>query len=140
MPAFAALTVNDGQATPVAHTFSPARIDEKGVASFFDRSGGVAIGFSRLTVRITEPVQPIKAGVSSDALKRNYRCTITVDVPKLESATTVPTVAYIHSSRMSLDLPERGVLADRNDLVAYSANALTNVTVKSVIQNLEAFY
>lgn len=39
MPALAALTINDGQATPVAHTFSPVRLDEKGVATFFDRSG-----------------------------------------------------------------------------------------------------
>lgn len=140
MPAYAPLTINDGQATPVAHTFSPARIDEKGVASFFDRSGGVAIGYSRITVRLTEPVQPLKAGTTSDPLKRNYRCTLTVDVPKLESATTVPTVAYIHSSRMTFDLPERGALADRNDLLAYSVNALGNATVKSVMQTLESFY
>lgn len=147
MPAFAALTINDGQATPVAHTFSPARIDEKGVASFYDRSGGIAIGFTRLTVRLTEPVSP-KAGTASNAMARVYRATITADVPVLESTSAAtgsgiapaPTVAYVHSSRMTLDCPERGTLANRNDLIAYSANALGNATIKSVIQNLESFY
>ena len=147
MPAFAALTINDGKATPVAHTFSPARIDEKGVASFFDRSGGIAIGFPRLSVRLTEPV-PAKAGQASNAKSRFYRATVTVDVPILESTSAAtgsgiapaPTVAYVHSSRTTLDLPERGNLADRNDLVAYTVNALGNTTVKSVIQNLESFY
>ena len=139
MPAFASITINDGQAAPVAHTFTPTRIDEKGVASFFDRSGGVAIGFTRFTVRLTEP-QPAKSGVASDAVKRVYRFTTTIDVPKLESATAVPTVAYVHTSRLSMDLPERGAIADRKDLLAYQANSLGNATIKSIVENLESFY
>lgn len=140
MPALAALTVNDGQATPVAHTFSPVRIDEKGVASFYDRSGGVAIGFPRIAISLREPVVPVKAGVTSDALKRNYKAIITIDVPKLESSTSVPTVAYVHAARIELLLPERGELQDRDDLVSYAGNLLSNATVKSIIENLEAYY
>lgn len=148
MPALAALTINDGQATPVAHTFSPVRIDEKGVASFFDRSGGIAIGFPRFTVSLKEPVNPVRAGLASDATKRNYKSIITVDVPVLESTSAAtgtgiapaPTVAYVHSARLELNLPERGTLGNRNDLIAYVVNGLGNATVKSVVQNLEAFY
>lgn len=147
MPAFAAITINDGQAAPVAHTFTPTRIDEKGVASFFDRSGGIAIGFPRLTCRLTEPVSA-RAGQASDAIKRVYRCTTTIDVPTLESTsaatgtgiTPAPTVAYVHSTRLVMDAPERGTLANRKDLIAYTANSLGNATLKSVFQDLESFY
>lgn len=140
MPALAALTINDGKATPVAHTFSPVRIDEKGVASFYDRSGGVAIGFPRIALSLREPVEPVKAGTISDPKKRNYRCIFTVDAPTLDAVATVPTVAYVHSARVQLDLPERGTLGDRNDLLAYVGNGLANATIKSVVQNLESFY
>lgn len=148
MPALAALTINDGQATPVAHTFSPVRIDEKGVASFYDRSGGVAIGFPRFTVSLKEPVNPVKAGLSSDPTKRNYKAVITIDVPIMESTSAAtgsgiapaPTVAYVHGARLEITLPERGTLANRNDLIAYIGNSLSNATVKSIIQNLEGFY
>lgn len=148
MPALAALTINDGQATPVAHTFSPVRIDEKGVASFYDRSGGIAIGFPRFTCSLREPIQPVRAGSASDARKRNYKAVLTIDVPTLESTSAAtgtgiapaPTVAYVHSSRQEFLLPERGSAAERNNVIAYAANALGNATVKSVLQNLEAFY
>lgn len=148
MPALASIAINDGQATPVAHTFSPVRIDEKGVASFYDRSGGIAIGFPRFTISLKEPVNPVRAGSSSDAKKRNYKAILTFDVPVLESTSAAtgsgiapaPTVAYVHSGRLEMNLPERGTLSNRNDLVAYFVNALSNTTVKSVLQNLEAFY
>lgn len=148
MPAFAAFTINDGKATPVAHTFSPVRIDAKGVAIFYDRSSGIAIGFPRITISLREPADAVQAGMASDAKKRNYKSVITTDVPLLESTSAAtgtgiapaPTVAYIHSHRQEFSLPERGTLADRNDLLAYVGNGLANATVKSVIQNLESFY
>lgn len=147
MPAFAALTINDGQATPVAHTFSPVRIDEKGVASFYDRSGGIAIGFPRISVSLREPVSGYRPGAASNG-SRVYKGVIVIDVPTLETTSAAtgsgippaPTVAYNHQSRQEFLLPERGTLADRNNIIAYSANSLGNATVKSVLQNLEAFY
>ena len=148
MPALAALTINDGQATPVAHTYSPVRLDEKGVATFFDRSGGVAIGFPRLTFSMREPLGPVQAGSDSSAKKRSYKCVFTIDVPTMESTSAAtgtgiapaPTVAYVHSSRTEFMLPERGTLANRNDLLAYNVNGLNHATIKSAIQNLEGFY
>lgn len=148
MPALAALTINDGQATPVAHTFSPVRLDEKGVATFFDRSGGVAIGFPRLTFSMKEPIGQITAGTDSSAKKRSYKSILTIDVPTMESTSAAtgtgippaPTVAMIHSSRTEFLLPERGTLANRNDLLAYTVNAQSNATIKGALQNLEGFF
>lgn len=147
MPAFAALTINDGAATPVAHTFSPVNNDAKGVASFADRSGGIAIGFPRITFSLREPVAQLKAGSASRG-DRVYKVVITIDVPKLESTSAAtgtgippaPTVAYDTAARLEVFLPERGVLAERTDLLAYIGNTLSNASIKSAIQNLEAFY
>lgn len=139
MPQLGVITINDGQATPVAHNFSPVRIDEKGVATFFDRSGGIAIGFPRLTVSLREPVERARAGMTSDT-KRNYRCVITIDRPTLDTTSTVPTVAHIHSSRLQLDMPEAGTEGERKDLIAYNVNGLNSVPIGAVIKTLESFY
>lgn len=147
MPALAALTINDGKATPVAHTFSPVRLDAKGVATFFDRSGGIAIGFPRLTFSLREPDGNVSAG-SDSGKKRNYKSIFTIDVPTMESTSAAtgtgiapaPTVAYVHSSRTEFLLPERGTLAERKDLFAYHTNGINNATIASALQNLEAFY
>lgn len=148
MPAFAALTINDGQATPVAHTFGPHRIDEKQVATWFDRSSGVGIGFLKLTLSLRSPLGAVQAGSMSDANKRVYKAVLTIDVPKLESTSAAtgtgiapaPTVAYVHAARLELSLPERGALADRKDLMAYIKNALSNASIATALETLENQY
>lgn len=148
MPALAALTINDGLATPVAHTFGPYRIDEKQVVTWFDRISGVGIGFNRLTFSIRAPNGGISAGSSSDAKTRVYKAVLTIDVPKLESTSAAtgtgiapaPTVAYVHAVRLEFLLPERGALADRKDLIAYVKNALSNASVNTALETLENFY
>lgn len=140
MPALAVITINDGLATPVAHNFGPLRIDEKGVASYLDRSAGVGIGFNKLTVSLRSPVGNIKPGDVSDASKRVYKAVMTLDLPTLESATAVPTVAHLHQARVEFTLPERGSLQNRKDLIAMLKNALAHASVNSVLENLEAVY
>lgn len=62
MTAFAALTaINDGQATPVAHTFSPVSIDAAGIAKWVDRVGGISIGFPTVTLSVREPSKSSRA-------------------------------------------------------------------------------
>lgn len=148
MPSLAPLTINDGLATPVAHTFGPYRIDEKGVTTFFDRVSGVGIGFSKLTVSLRSPLGGVTAGSASDAKARVYKAILTIDVPTLESTSAAtgtgiapaPTVAYVHAARIELTLPERGTLANRKDLIAYIKNALSNASVNTALETLEAFY
>lgn len=148
MPAIAALTINDGQATPVAHNFGPHRIDEKQVVTWFDRVSGVGIGFNKLTFSLRSPIGGPTAGLESDARKRVYKAVLTIDVPKLESTSAAtgsgiapaPTVAYVHAARLELTLPERGALADRKDLIAYVKNALSNASINTALETLENFY
>jgi hypothetical protein len=73
MTAIAALTLADGQGTPVNHTFSPDGIDGAGVAAWVDRSGGIALGFPKITLSMRSPSKT----------NRNYRMVAKVVVPVL---------------------------------------------------------
>lgn len=139
MTAIAALTISDGQATPVAHTFSPVNIDAAGVAKWCDRSGGIALGYPTITFSMR---QPTKAN-------RNYKVTTKVVYPVLEqtSASTAtgiqpaPTKAYDLIFNGEFILPERSTLAQRNDVFAYVKNYFANAAViPPAVQNFEAVY
>jgi len=139
MTAIAALTLADGQATPVNHTFSPVNIDAGGVARWADRSSGIAIGFPVISQSLRNPTKG----------SRNYRMTAKVQLPVLEvtspgTATGIqpaPTKAYDLLATIELVLPERSTLAQRNDLLAYVKNLLANpAVVPPAVQNFEQVY
>lgn len=146
MPALAAITINDGQATPVAHTFNPSGPDKNGVNYLYDRSGGIAIGFPAISIDLREP-KPVPAGAASVA-NRVYRATVKVVLPVLEvtSASTgtgiqpAPTKAYDLIARSEFVLPERSTLANRKDILAFVKNLLATATVTSLVQDLESIY
>lgn len=146
MPALASITINDGQATPVAHTFNPSGPDKNGVNYFYDRSGGIAIGFPSITLDLKEP--PVAAPGMASKASRVYRATAKVVMPVLEvtSASTgtgiqpAPTKAYDLVAKMEFILPERATLANRKDILAYAKNILTNSNVTSLVQDLEGIY
>jgi hypothetical protein len=138
MPAIAPLTLADGQATPVNHTFSPVNIDAAGVARWADRSGGIAIGYPVFSYSNKVPTKG----------SRNYRLTMKVSTPVLEqtSASTAtgiqpaPIKAYEPLCNIEFVLPERSTLAQRKDLLAYVRNVLANTIVTTGVQDFESIY
>lgn len=139
MSAIANIVINDGQATPVAHTFAPVTIDAQGVAKWADRSGGISVGFPVLTYSLKDP----KSGSSS------YKLTAKVVLPVLEqtspsTATGIqpaPTVGYNLIANIELVLPERSNLQDRKNLIAYVRNYLANAAVITAgVENYETVY
>ena len=140
MTAFANITINDGQATPVAHTFSPRKIGADGVAKWQDLSGGIAVGFPTLTAQIREPIRGSKVPT--------YRVTIRLQVPTLEtiSNSTVsgilpaPTKAYDTGAELVFLLPERGTTAQRKDVVAYAKNILSQADIVAMLNDLSFVY
>jgi hypothetical protein len=139
MPAFAAITINDGQASPGAHTFNPVSSDN-GIYVWQDQTGGVALGYLTLTYQKTVP-GPAKAGQASDA-GRVWRHKFTIAVPTMETLgtndaglTPPPTVACIHRSIHEFIQPERGSLSVRKDLTAYAANLFAHATAKSLLND-----
>lgn len=146
MPAQAALTVNDGQATPLSHTFNPAGIKpDANLASYVDRSAGQALGFARIMVSLREPAAP-KNGTSS-ASSRMYKAVVTIQVPTLETLgtndnglTPPPTLAYTTAFRGEFMIPERATLGNRKDILAYAKNVLALPVVTSLINDLEPVF
>ncbi len=138
MSAIAALTIADGKATPVTRTFAPVNIDSQGVARFADRSGGIAIGFPMISQSLRAPANGAK----------NYRLTVKVVVPVLEqtspsTATGIqpaPTKAYDMAFTGEFIMPERSVLADRKDLLAFVKNYLANAVVTAAVNDFESIY
>lgn len=138
MAAFAPIVISDGQVTPVAHTFSPERIDPAGVAKFVDRVTGIAIGFPVLTLATRSPSKG----------SRNYRVTGKLVVPTLEvtSPSTAsgiqpaPTKAYELIATFEFVLPERSTLAERTNALAYAKNFLANTNVTNAVLSFETTY
>lgn len=139
MTAIAALTLNDGAATPIAHAFNPVNIDQDGVARWADRSGGVALGFPSLSFSSRSPTKGA----------RSYKIQMKVTLPVLEqtSASTAtgiqpaPTLAYNLLANVEMVLPERSTLQQRKDLLAYLRNYLANATVTTAaVENFESIY
>lgn len=138
MTAIAALTINDGAATPVAHTFNPVNIDSAGVARWADRSGGIALGFPTLSYSLRSPTKD----------SRNYKIIAKVVTPVLEvtSPSTqtgiqpAPTKAYDLICNVEFVLPERSTLQERKNLFAYVKNALAQSIFTNGVENFESVY
>lgn len=138
MAQIAALTIANGAATPVNHTFAPVNKDAAGVAKWADRVDGIAIGYPTVTYQLRIPT------VSN----RNYKLTARVALPVLEvtSPSTssgiqpAPTLAYTLTANVEIVLPERSTLAQRNDLLAYVRNYLSNAVITSGVQNFESIF
>lgn len=141
MPAFASVSLNDGQATPVAHTFDPVDIDSQGIARWQDISGGIVLGYPTLTLLTKRPP-------ARNVGNRNYKVTYKVVLPVLEqtSASTgtgiepAPTLAYNLIATLEMVLPERSALSERKDVAAYLANFLSKTEWTSAVQNLQPIY
>lgn len=138
MPAVAAITINDGQATPVAHTFDPTGPDTNGAFSYVDNSSGVALGFPRITLSKSDP-----RGNSSV-----YRVKGRFEIPVLETAnganpegyTPGPAVAYTVRGNMEFLLPQRSDTDERKDILAYVSNFLQLALAESLIHDLEGIW
>lgn len=134
MTAFADLTINDGQATPVAHIFKARRI-EGIVAKYQDISGGIAIGYPQVTLSSREPV-----GSSG-----NFKVIAKVILPVLETVSgtsyagivAAPTLAYSLTFTGEFILPSRSTLAVRKDILAYAKNLMNSAVITSLVQDLD---
>lgn len=134
MTAFADLTINDGQATPVAHTFKARRIDGI-VAKYQDISGGIAIGYPQVTLSSREPV----------GSPGNFKVTVKMTLPVLETVSgtsyagivAAPTLAYNVTFTGEFILPSRSTLAVRKDILAYVKNLMNNAVITALVQDLD---
>lgn len=137
MAAIATVTLMDGQATPVAHTFTPVGV-KNAVAVWKDKSVGIPIGFSTLTYSLREPSGSLPA----------YKLSAKLVVPTLEvtspsTATGIqpaPTKAYDCLLNIDAVIPDRATDQNRKDLYAYGVSLLANAILSNGIKNAEAIW
>lgn len=142
MAAIANIVLNDAQATPVAHTFAPAKTPSDG-ALWEDRSASQYIGFNKLTMTLTRPNGP-----TNTTANRNLKLNIKLETPKLENVTNstvsgiapAPTVSYRPVLDVTVTCPERCSLQDRKDLQKYALQLFSNSFVTDLFEKYEVAY
>lgn len=139
MTAFTNITINDGQATPVAHTFTARRLDN-GVAKWQDLSGGVAVGFPTIVASLREPLKNSKTPIYKASLKFTLPVLEVVNASTYNGITPAPTKAYDVVANLDIMMPERSTLLDRKNIQAYLVNSLNQIDIKSLIVDLNMVY
>lgn len=137
MSGIASITINDGKATPVAHTYNPIKSEP---ATYREAVAGVAqVGQGRLAVASKLTSQP--AGMN--------RVNVKLELPVLETAAANgsysgyiagPGVAYTTTVNVDFILPNRGTEAERKDLRVLLINALQNAQITDAVDKLQAPY
>ena len=132
MANFAKIILNDGLATPVAHTFD-IKTNDNGVSIYEDRASGVPVGYSKLIARISET-------------KEQRTVKIDILVPVLEAVSGANTqgftppakVAYQNIGKFEFRTSSRSTLQQRKDLVAFMQNAINLELVSSLVADTES--
>lgn len=137
MPSFSSLTINDGQATPVAHTFAPGTLVGT-EAKYIDRSTGITVGFPVITANVSLPSKQSK--MTKVRLKVVAPILEVVNSSTYSGITPAPTRAYDMTFDGTFFLPERSSLAQRKDILAYAKNLLANALVTSLVETQETVY
>lgn len=139
------VVINDGLATPVAHTFLPLGPDAKGVWWFEDQSPVVAIAYKKISVQLIRP-SVAKPGENADSRRNKVIIKFYDPVAETVSNSTVsgvlpaPGLAYTCTAEIVYLMPERATLQNRKDLRAYVANIHGNANIQAMIDSLQYIY
>lgn len=137
MPAQANIVINDGQGTPVAHTFVPdgalSQPDGKVVAEWVDRSPTYKVGYWCIREQHSKP-----NGNGVEKMR------FVIERPVLEVPGSVvvgfnpaPQRAYLPAATIEYWLPERAASTDLADLAALVKNFTALAFVTSKVTNRE---
>ena len=131
MAAAANIVINDGQATPVAHTFEPVRVAPD-LVTYHDKVDGISAGYRSITLGRRLPSAQNANGKSSGRIR----------MPILETAATAasgftpgPTVAYSLAGNVDCVIPDRATLDERKDLYAYMTNLIADAVFGDLIED-----
>jgi hypothetical protein len=131
MTTIANMTLADGQASPVNHTFTAKGV-RNGLAKWLDQVGGISAGMPIVTFSLREPAK------SSPTTK----VTMKVRLPTLETSPSflVPTVAYENFAVIDFVCHQRSTLAERKDLLAFVKNLLATTPMGDSVKDGEAIW
>lgn len=147
MGALANLSAENGEATPVAYTFTPLGPDAKGV-QWFEQITPTPVN-GQAAVRVSAYIRrAVKQGPSRQQLTGIARIELAIWMPTMETLasndagiTPPPTVAYEQHARITYLLPERGTLQERKNLRALASTLISNNTlIKDLIEKLQPMF
>jgi hypothetical protein len=129
MPAIANLTINDGQAAPAAHTF--AVVGTTGTkATWADKSGGIPIGYTKLTNEVRE----------AKSTNGAHSVIFGFELPVMGTVNGVSARVRVSSAQVRFNYAQDSTDQERKDAVAYVINALSLASVKAAAINIEPHY
>ncbi|UUW21324.1 MAG: hypothetical protein [Sanya fiers-like virus 24] len=129
MAAKAPITINDGQATPVAVTFG-VDSTQNGTYQFSDKTAGVSLGFRRLAVST-------KLASGTSAVNR---AKFTVELPVTQTVNGITSVAFTLRANTEVILPAAATDQNRKDLFAFLYNGLNHSLIKGAVRDLDPIY
>jgi len=137
MATVAAIVINDGATTPVAHTFSPSRVAPE-LVTYQDRLAGVVAGFNILTIGTRY------ADKKNNAQKVTVRLalpTLAVTAPTTSTGIQpVPTAAFECFANIEFVLPSASSVQNRKDLLALVKNLVAHAAIDNAVVNLDPPY
>lgn len=144
MPAIGTIVINDGQATPVAHTFNPTKQDVQNDQVVYHENGvNTPVAWPKLVIKNVMPSSMnTKGGVVPV-----YEVDMSLMVPTMESLgtsdsgyTPQPSVAFYEAGNVRLRLPATGTKQGRKNMRIMLANLLQHATVTSVVDDLNFLF
>lgn len=129
MPAIANLTINDGLATPAAHTFSVVGTTGQ-KATWADKVSGVPAGYSRITHEVREAKSASGAHSTITGMEMPTMATVDGQLKRVR----------VSSAQLRFNFAQDSTDQERKDLVAYAINFLSNASVRPGIYNIEPHY
>jgi len=128
---FAAMWINDGQATPVAHNFDPL---DHGNGSWMWREAGTASVLGAAQITLTKLKVKGNASIERWRIKSYLPAMETVTGQNYDGYTAAPRLAYTLQSVHDFIMPARASIAQRNDLLNYARNLLSNAVIVASIK------
>jgi hypothetical protein len=144
MPQVAAITINDGTATPVAYTFTPIGRDQKTGVYWYEQTVPAPankLGACRLGIKTT------RKGDLGASLDDTAHVSYSLHVPTLETLgtndagfTPAPTVAYREVLRIMSEFAERSSTAERKNTRVFGMNLLAHAVAVANIDDLSPMW
>jgi len=138
MAQLTAISLADGQATPVNHTFSPIGVDQQGIARLEDRSTGIALGFPTISMSVRRPTKALPA---YKVVGKAVLPVLEVTSPSTSSGIQpAPTKAFDLPFNFDFVLPSRATLAQRADILAFAKNFVAHAVVAAAVKDLDPIW
>lgn len=143
MPQAANIVINDGENTPISHTFEPTGKDAKEVL-IYEQITPLPLSFLE-TPRVG--YKHVRNTAPQTQLRSTQKITFTLRLPIAETLGTAdsgltppPTLAWTDSVRIEFDVSDRGVKQSRENLRVLAINLLSSAMAVSAVDDLRPTY